>query len=633
MIPFLSYLLKANIVLLLLYGFYFLCLRRDTFYGTIRWYLLAVLAAAVLFPLVNVSGWLAERPVAVEVAQYVPTVETVYQVYQYVIEPQQVEYAATEVAAPEKLPVGLIIFWCWFPVAVFLLAKRLLQLVSLAFLYFRSQKQLVGTHVIVVVTRNIQPFSFAGRIFLNPLLYTDEELNEIITHEWVHCRQIHSLDILFAELIVCLCWLNPAAWLLRNAIRQNLEYYTDRSVLRTGLDRKHYQYSLLRVSGNTYQIVNHFHINHFKKRIIMMNKKNSSRFMAVKYLLVVPALMAVLLVVQMSGLQAAEEYLPKDITNTIVENVTDLKVHISGSSSAVSSGKADKYIIKKVQEVSNMNGKMLAKEVTGSITVKNEFVPDSTIVTQHLNIQKSEIVSDYRIRQGVPLTRNGENDLTIYHKSKIKYQAPEIIFVNGRPVDFDGAASGRMVSSLFIQKEDTSFYKDGYIMIRMSKEGDNIQGMAIPVKFSDQDPLLVVNGFSVKSVKNLRSEDIENIRVLKNNEATAIYGDKGKHGVVIIETKDKKMPPTSYIHKEDSIFYKDGYFIRASLGRDGKIQEVLSKKKPLLLIDERKAKSTAGLSYDMINSIRLIYDVQKATTLYGNKAKNGVVVVTTKGKK
>ncbi len=580
MIPLFSYLLKANIVLLLLYGFYVLCLRRDTFYGTIRWYLLAVLVAVVVFPLVDVSGWLAERPVAVEVAQYVPTVETVYQVYQYVVEPQPMEYTMTETVVPEKLSVGRIIFWCWLPVAAFLLTKRLLQLVSLAFLYFRSPKQHIGTQVIVAVARNIQPFSFAGRIFLNPSLYTEEELNEIITHERIHCRHVHSLDILFAELIVCLCWFNPAAWLLRNAIRQNLEYYTDRSVLRIGLDRKHYQYSLLRVSGNTYQIVNHFHINHLKKRIIMMNKKNSPCIVAVKYLLVVPALMAVLLVVQMSGLQAAEEYLPKDITNTIVESITDLKVHLSDGSSAVSSGKADEYIIEdrtEIQEqaVSNINGKNLVKEVTGSITDKDEFVPDSTVVMQYLNIQKNDGISDYRARQGVPLTQDGENDLTEYYKGKIDIQ--------------------ELRRSFLITKIKTGI-----------------------------EPLVIINDqiFDFNTLARLPVKDIENFSVIKDG-MTALYGEKAKDGVVIVNTKNR------VINKE-ALKVNPTFYVADSL-----VQPFFSSKnKPLILIDEQEVEKQtfSALHPDDIDNF-LILKADAAIAIYGDKAKNGAIVVRTKGKK
>ena len=70
----------------------------------------------------------------------------------------------------------------------------------------------------------------------------------MLRHEQVHVRQWHTLDVLLAQLALAAAWRNPAAWLLRRALLDNLEYLADEAVLRTGLDRRAYQYSLLRLS-------------------------------------------------------------------------------------------------------------------------------------------------------------------------------------------------------------------------------------------------------------------------------------------------------------------------------------------------------------------------------------------------
>ena len=301
MTPVLSYLLKANIVLIALYVFYFLCFRRDTFYGHIRWYLLATIAAAIIFPLINISAWLTGSPAAMEVSHYIPNVEMVYQ---YVFVPQ--EYTV-ETATARSIPFGVIFLWCWLLVALFMLGKRLFQIACIARLWHRYPQQRCGKSTLITIDRNIQPFSFSDRIFLNTSLYSEKELDEIVAHEQVHCREKHTIDILLSEAFICLCWFNPVAWLLRRDLKQNLEFYTDRMTLQSGFDRKSYQYCLLRVSGNNYyQIVNHFHFNNIKKRIIMLNKKESPRIMTAKYLLVIPALVAALLTVQASALQTTE---------------------------------------------------------------------------------------------------------------------------------------------------------------------------------------------------------------------------------------------------------------------------------------------------------------------------------------
>ncbi len=695
MIPFLSYLLKANIVLLLLYGFYFLCLRRDTFYGTIRWYLLAVLVAAVVFPLVDVSGWLAESPAVVEASQYVPTVETVYQVYQYVIEPQPMEYVATEAAVPEKISVGRIIFWCWLPVAALLFAKRLLQLVSLAFLYFRSQKQLIGMQVIVAVTRNIQPFSFAGRIFLNPSLYTNEELNEIITHERVHCRHVHSLDVLFAELIVCLCWFNPLAWLLRNAIRQNLEYYTDRSVLQTGLDRKHYQYSLLRVSGNTYQIVNHFHINYLKKRIIMMNKKNSPRFMAVKYLLVVPALMAVLLVVQMSGLQAAEEYLSRNVS-IADEDPKGSDYIIAEDASVVKKAKASTN----TQNAKISNDPAIMDSDLELILSDSRAIADGTTMTKFTNDTciKNEDITYFVYSKSLARKNVDGSEITLYTTSKVDSMAfrnisfsKKLIIIDGKEGSVNNIQPQSVEKIEILNNESaTRIYgtkgENGVVLITtkrgttpesqsgidpdyrdrqgvsQTQDGENdlteynnkkilerktkrskvppfLTGMT--TKLGD-DPLVLIdeciNDF--EALSRLATNDIADFSILESG-ASVLYGEKAKDGAIIVTTKSKTfngiftigMGQVSYaFNKKGPVVGRNGQVFYVDLD-DSLRYPNISSKNPLIIIDDRevKAQSLAALPPEDIDNFSILQGAT-AVTVYGDKAKNGAIVIKTKDK-
>lgn len=65
----------------------------------------------------------------------------------------------------------------------------------------------------------------------------------------VHVRQHHTADMMLAELLLVLNWFNPFAWILRHAIRQNLEFIADRQVLTHGVDRRQYQYLLVKVVG------------------------------------------------------------------------------------------------------------------------------------------------------------------------------------------------------------------------------------------------------------------------------------------------------------------------------------------------------------------------------------------------
>lgn len=57
---------------------------------------------------------------------------------------------------------------------------------------------------------------------------------------------------------------------------------------------------------------------------------------------------------------------------------------------------------------------------------------------------------------------------------------------------------------------------------------------------NDARPLYVVDGLIVDDINFLNSNDIENINVLKDASATAIYGARGANGVVLVSTKRGK---------------------------------------------------------------------------------------------
>ncbi|MCC9137604.1 SusC/RagA family TonB-linked outer membrane protein [Pontibacter silvestris] len=58
--------------------------------------------------------------------------------------------------------------------------------------------------------------------------------------------------------------------------------------------------------------------------------------------------------------------------------------------------------------------------------------------------------------------------------------------------------------------------------------------------FGASDPLYVVDGYPVGSIEYLAPTDIESMEVLKDASATAIYGNRGANGVIIVTTKKGK---------------------------------------------------------------------------------------------
>lgn len=67
----------------------------------------------------------------------------------------------------------------------------------------------------------------------------------------------------------------------------------------------------------------------------------------------------------------------------------------------------------------------------------------------------------------------------------------------------------------------------------------------------DNSPLYVIDGFPVEDpsiASTINTNDIENLTILKDASATAIYGRRGSRGVVIITTKKESVgaPKVTY---------------------------------------------------------------------------------------
>lgn len=186
---------------------------------------------------------------------------------------------------------------------VYRLLRITIQFISLLKIHKRSSKVKLEGIVVRRVFIEIAPFSFFGHIYLNPKQHDQKELAMILSHEKVHVKQRHSLDILLAELCRILFWFNPVAWLMKNAIKENLEFLTDSQLLKKGTNIKKYQYSLLKnmAGEQVSNLANSFNFYHLKKRIKMMNKQKSSNQSLLRYLFFIPVVAFVAIAATASG--------------------------------------------------------------------------------------------------------------------------------------------------------------------------------------------------------------------------------------------------------------------------------------------------------------------------------------------
>lgn len=282
-----AYFLKVNVAIALFYAFYRLFFHKDTFFGWRRTAMLSFFVLSAAVPLLNIQTWVtAQEPMVAMADLYASRV-----LPEFTFTPE----TATTDWKGMLLEYTGIVYWA---IAALLAARFTMQLAGIIRLACRCNKRQIGGSTVHVLPKADGPFSFFHWIFIHPASHTEEELNEILTHERTHARQWHSIDVIVSELACTLCWFNPFAWLMKREIRTNLEYMADARVLESGYDSKTYQYHLLGLSHHkaAATIYNSFNVLPLKKRIKMMNKKRTREIGRTKYLMFLP-LAALLMIV------------------------------------------------------------------------------------------------------------------------------------------------------------------------------------------------------------------------------------------------------------------------------------------------------------------------------------------------
>lgn len=277
-----GYLLKMNVALVVVYLIYRFVFRNLTFYSLNRIFLLLAIVVSTIYPFWDFTYFHFHS----EWHQAILTLTVPFQ-------------AVENVKPTESVDYWYWVVLCYWVGVVLLSIRFMVQLFSLYQIHRNSKPDSFAGFSFRKVNEKINPFAFGLTIYLNPELHRGDELKLVLEHEANHCKGFHTFDVLVLEASLILYWFNPAAWLIKGAVRENLEYIVDRRMLYIGTDRKAYQYSLVRISsfsGST--MVSNYNLESIKDRIRMMNKKGSVRFALVRYLCLFPLLIPLVAIVE-----------------------------------------------------------------------------------------------------------------------------------------------------------------------------------------------------------------------------------------------------------------------------------------------------------------------------------------------
>jgi hypothetical protein len=263
----LLYLGKVAVLMAAFYLMFLVLFQNQKHFRFNRVYLLASMAVSYLIPLITFT---ITRQV-----EMVP--EPV------IFEPEVAGAVPAVVSFEEPIQWQDIMFWGFLAgVAGFLLYFVAGNLKALR-LARRCRKSEEFGFTFWITNDDVHPFSFFNRIIIPAKVLKHRDLKMILAHEDIHVEGRHTADILVAELLFLGQWFNPFAWLLKDAVKNNLEYATDDMVTKYN-DRETYQLAMVSLADKrgVAPFLNALNGSQLKNRIVMMKKTKQNRFAIVK---------------------------------------------------------------------------------------------------------------------------------------------------------------------------------------------------------------------------------------------------------------------------------------------------------------------------------------------------------------
>lgn len=272
--PLVIYIIEVLLASTLLGSFYFLFFRNLTFFRFNRYYLLASLVLPLLFPLITL-------PISTQVA--LPNVSVLL---------DEVTIGAEPLATSASDSTSILPY-LYLAISLILIVRMLIGITSIIKLLKSAHKHTIENTHVYVSPQAVNPFSVFKRIVVSEDTFQEKQsLPSILLHERTHILQLHGLDVFIAESLCALFWFNPIQWLLKKELKSTHEYLADEKVLEQDFDLAGYFMLMFdNIVGRNVGLANNFNQSLNLKRMKMMKKKRSSRFVKVLSMMAMPLIM------------------------------------------------------------------------------------------------------------------------------------------------------------------------------------------------------------------------------------------------------------------------------------------------------------------------------------------------------
>ena len=614
MIEFLTYDLKVAALLAVFYMFYRLMLAHETFHRLNRVVLLLTAVASFVLPLCVVT-------MHETVTMSMPMVD-------------DMTYGVPASVAADNIPqtpwwhtVAILVFAIGMVVTLGHTFWSLFRIVSLI---RKSEKHPQEDGTIICVTGNaaLAPFSWMCFIVMNRSDY-EEQNAAILTHERGHIRLHHSWDLLLVDTLTALQWFNPAIWMLRSDLRAIHEYEADGAVLSQGINARQYQYLLITKAASIggYSLANGISHSTLKNRINMMLHKKSNPARMWKLLMLAP-IVAVALAVN-------------------AETVTDVVYVQDESSNAI--------VTNSQEQIATLVEELKKETVTVTSDEKQKFVAQG-IIYDYSEDNPTPIVGAVVViagtKVGTVTDKEGKFKLEVSNGDKLTvsyvgyesttFAVSKAVSEKGNPYKIGLLKeSADSKNRPFDVVEEMPQYPGGatklfeYLAKSVKYPADaekaGVQGRVI-INFVVEKNGAISDARVVKSV--YPSLDAEGLRIVNSMP----HWIPGKQNGKAVRVKFV-VPITFALHGSSSVAKAgDGEKVEGANAISelvvvgyGQNADDASANRPLVVVDGKTVEYASMKSIDpkTIDHMEVLKD-KSATDKYGEKGKNGVILITTK---
>lgn len=504
----LSYIIQANLYLVVFFAFYLAVLRHETFNQLNRFYLVLSAIFALLVPFLQ-SDWVKSWFITQQVN------EVIYSYYS-----PEIIISATQ--NKDLTYYQLITYIYLLGVSIFSV-KFIYQLIKTSEAFKNSALKVNNA------------FSFFSKIWIDKSL---AQYPTIAAHEQVHYKQLHSADVVLFELITIVFWFNPVVYLYKKAIGIIHEFIADDLACKTLSTKADYAVLLVSQQFQTSPEIllsnQFFKQSTLKLRIKMLMKKRSNKVALLKYGFIAPLFVG-MMVFASASIARSEKI------RTLVKQ-TEKPIAQTPDTEPI-----------KISPVQIIMPQDTAKPVTDDVVYttvnKNpEFIGGFEALYKYLgqNIKYPEQAQKEKIQGRLFIKFIVEKDGSISSPIILKslgYGCDEeaIRVITQMPKWQAGSQNGKPARVYFTMP--INFSLDEKPKTESKIQYSQPEQVKSPKSFIlNADVQLVfidLKEANQEEFKKLKPEDIESMNVLKGEEAIKTLGERGKNGIIYITTKKK----------------------------------------------------------------------------------------------